>query len=66
MIKTGPKSQYVQKGPVQRATKLKMDRSKGPLSWQFFFFGLVPFQDFNFPKFVFQDFDFHDFDFSRF
>jgi hypothetical protein len=31
MINTGPKGQYVQKGPTQKASALKMDRSKRPL-----------------------------------
>jgi hypothetical protein len=119
MIITGPKGQYVQKGPAtwaitckndqlegplrakvtswkghytrkeilndknrseglirsertgQRATKLKMDRSKGPLSWRFFLwsgafsklffkfliFQILIFKILTFKILIFQDFD---------
>jgi hypothetical protein len=38
MIKTDPKGQCAHMGPARRATKLKIDQSKGPLSRQFFLF----------------------------
>jgi hypothetical protein len=59
---------------AQRANTFKRDRPDGSLRSKatsskgvaIFFFGLAPFQDFNFPDFDFQDFKFSIFLLSRF